>query len=283
MKVLSPAKINTFLHVHQQRADGYHELLTHFQLIGLYDELIFKIIDSAEIIIDNPAIDLMPEQDLCYQAARVLQRLSGCKKGVVIKVLKRIPAGGGLGGGSSNAATVLVVLNRLWRLNFTQDQLLRIGLSLGSDVPVFIYGLSTLATGRGEIFHQDENNNLLQNKMVILIKPTVSLSTAKIFHSQLLTKRPGTGKIRHLDTKRLIRSGENDFERVVFPLSPEVSQCVKLLATIGVTLHLTGTGACLYTVLDEAGKADKIIDALGRDCRYWLVNTLTTSPLKAIK
>lgn len=283
MKVLSPAKINTFLHVHQRRDDGYHELLTHFQLIDLYDELDFQIIDSNEIIVDNPTLDLLPEKDLCYQAAKTLQRLSDTKQGAIIRVSKQIPAGGGLGGGSSNAATVLMVLNQLWQLHLSPAQLLTIGLGLGSDVPVFIYGRSTLATGRGEIFHQDKNNNLLQNKVVILIKPELSLSTAKIFHSQLLTKRPGTGKIRHLDTERLIRSGENDFERVVFTLSPEVSRLVESLATRGVALHLTGTGACLYTVLDDAGKADRIIDALGSDCCYWVVNTLTTSPLKAIK
>ncbi len=280
--VLSPAKLNTFLHIHQQRKDGFHELVTYFQLIDLCDEITFTINDTGVITVDNPIIAIDEQKDLCYRAAKLLQQQTNKTLGVNIKVKKNIPNGAGLGGGSSNAATVLVVLNQLWEIHLTTDELLKFGLELGSDVPVFIYGKSTLATGRGEKFITLDFKNPLKNKQVIIIKPNIHVSTAKIFQSELLTKRNDEGKIRHLDIASLIYKGENDFTDVVFRLYPEISQVAKRLSVYG-TAHLTGTGACIYTVLDDVKKADKIADTLNSDDKVFVVSTLDKSPLYKVK
>lgn len=280
--VLSPAKINTFLQVYQQRGDGYHDLFTHFQLIDLYDKLHFAVNDKGVIRVNNPQLTIQESDDLCYQAAQLLRADAKSNVGVTITVSKQIPAGGGLGGGSSNAATVLVVLNRLWNLGLSQEKLLQLGLRLGSDVPIFVYGKSTLAGGRGEKFSPLALPNPMENKKLLVVKPRVDIATAKIFQSERLTKRQDTGTIRDLDTAKLIRSGKNDFAPVVFQLYPEVAQVAKRLSVYSAA-HLTGTGACLYMALDDVKKADKIIDALGRDCQVYLVNTIKQSPLNEFK
>ncbi len=276
--VASPAKINTFLHVHQPRQDGFHQLITYFQLIDLYDDITFTVNRTGGIRVDNPAVDIDEKKDLCYRAAKLLQSRTNHRLGVDIRVNKRIPDGAGLGGGSSNAATVLMVLNQLWDVGLAKHELLDLGLQLGSDVPVFIYGKSTLATGRGEKFIPLDFNNPVDNKSIIVIKPKVHVSTTKIFQSEFLTKRAGTGTIRDLDIATLIQRGENDFTSVVLRLYPEISQIAKRLSMYS-PAHLTGTGACLYTVLDDVKKADKIIDALGSDCQAFVVQALKTSPL----
>lgn len=280
--VLSPAKINTFLHVHQQRGDGFHELRTHFQLIDLCDKLTFVINQTGQITVNNPKVDVAEANDLCYRAAVLLKAYADGDAGVVINVDKHIPDGAGLGGGSSNAATVLVVLNRLWNVGLSEEKLLQLGLQLGSDVPIFIYGKSTLATGRGEKFITLDFNNPVENHSIIIIKPTTHVSTAKIFQSQWLTKRADTGTIRDLDITSLIQRGVNDFTTVVFRLYPEISQAARRLSVYS-SAHLTGTGACLYTVLDDVKKADKIIDALDSDYQVFLVNAIEKSPLDEFK
>ncbi|PIE45358.1 MAG: 4-(cytidine 5'-diphospho)-2-C-methyl-D-erythritol kinase [Gammaproteobacteria bacterium] len=282
IRVAAPAKINRFLHVHQQRSDGFHELKTYFQLIDLCDYLTFSVNRSGVVRVDNPTIDIDEKKDLCYRAAILLQQYTTQPLGVDIVVEKHIPDGGGLGGGSSDAAAVLVVLNRLWQLNLSEETLLSIGLSLGSDVPVFIYGKSVCAEGRGGIFVPDINAHVTGKEKFLIIKPNVQVATRKIFQSQRLTKRSGTGKIRDLDTASLIQSGENDFESVVFALYPSIFQVVERLSGY-VKLHLTGTGACLYTVLDDVRKADRITCTLGSDCQAFVVNAIETSPLNDFK
>lgn len=278
LRVASPAKINTFLHVYPQRADGFHDLLTHFQLLTLCDYLNFRIDRSDRIVVNNPSLNIAMENDLCYRAAAALKTYSKQPLGVIIDVDKQIPEGGGLGGGSSNAATVLVVLNRLWELHLSEETLLAIGLTLGSDVPVFIHGESICAEGRGERFVTNIVDNLPLNQAIIVVKPPVSVSTKEIFHSRLLTKRDNTGKIRDLDTARY----GNDFEPVVYQLYPDISYAAKQLSVYSLP-HLTGTGACLYTVLDDVEKADKIIDALGDEYRVFLTYAIDKSPLNEFK
>lgn len=282
LTVKSPAKLNTFLHVHQQRADGFHHLNTYFQLIDLCDEITFCTDNSGVIQVDNPTIDIPMEKDLCYRAAKLLQAYTDNPLGVTINVKKNIPDGAGLGGGSSNAATVLLVLNKLWKIGLSEEKLLQLGLQLGSDVPIFIYGKSTFATGRGEKFIAMDFNNPIDKKSIIVIKPNIHVSTAKIFQSEYLTKRSDTGTIRHLDIATLVSKGENDFTDVVFRLYPEISQVAKRLSVFS-SAHLTGTGACLYTVLDDVKKADKITHAFGSDYQVFLVNAIEKSPLYKFK
>ncbi len=292
LTVKSPAKLNTFLHVHQQRADGFHHLNTYFQLIDLCDEITFCTDSSGIICVDNPSINIPMESDLCYRAAKLLQSYAKTDShtdkptnkpmGVHISVKKNIPDGAGLGGGSSNAATVLLVLNKLWNIGLSEEKLLELGLQLGSDVPIFIYGKSTFATGRGEKFIPLDFDNPIDKKSIIVIKPNVHVSTAKIFQSEYLTKRSDKGTIRHLDITSLISKGENDFTDVVFRLYPEISQVAKQLSVFS-SAHLTGTGACLYTVLDDVKKTDKISHTFGSDYQVFLVNAIKKSPLYEFK
>ncbi len=279
IRVASPAKINTFLHVHQLQNDGYHHLKTYFQLVSLYDYLSFTVDNSGIITVNNPSLSIAAEDDLCFKAAMRLKQQTGCQLGVSIEVEKNIPDGGGLGGGSSNAATVLRVLNKLWDLNLPEITLLTLALELGSDVPVFVYGLSTYAEGRGEKFIANVDAGLHENQTVVIVKPNIHVSTAKIFQSSRLTKREDTCKIPHLDTVLY----ENDFQSVVFALYPEISQVALRLSAYS-KAHLTGTGACLYTVLDDVRKADKISQTLGEeDCEVYVVKALTQSPLNEFK
>lgn len=277
IRVHSPAKINTFLQVHQRRNDGFHHLKTYFQLIDLCDELTFTINQTGIIRVTNPAVAIDETQDLCYRAAQLLHAYCP-DKGVIIHVEKHIPSGGGLGGGSSNAATTLVMLNKLWNVGLSQKQLLDLGLSLGSDVPVFIHGCSTYAEGRGEIFHTTPKDKKLINQTVIVANPRISVATAEIFNSPSLTKRIATGKIRDLDTVRY----HNDFETVVYTLYPEISQAAQRLSAYS-TAYLTGTGGCLYAVLDDVKKADKIVHALGGDYDIFVAKTIEQSPLNEFK
>ena len=280
--IFSPAKINTFLQVYNQRADGYHDILTHFQLVDLCDELIFSVNDTGVIRVYNPAISINEVDDLCYRAALSLKQHGEKYLGVNIFVNKNIPDGSGLGGGSSNAASVLMVLNKLWNLSLSKNKLLALGLALGSDVPFFIHGQSTLAKGRGEVFVSNSANNLIENKLVIIVKPNQRVLTREIFQSGLLTKRGDIGKICDLGTARLIQSGENDFASVVYRLYPSVYKAFKRLSD-DYPAYLTGTGSCVYTVLDDDKKADKIIRDLSGDYKTFLVKAISESPLNRFK
>lgn len=278
LSVLSPAKINVFLHVHQRRADGFHDLKTYFQLIDLCDTLTFDVNNSGEIYVDNPQLAIPPQADLCHRAARCLQPFCPTRCGVSIRVDKRIPDGGGLGGGSSNAATVLRVLNRLWKIHLPEAKLQRLGLDLGADVPIFLHGKSCYAEGRGEKFSSHMGSHVLHRQIIVIVHPRVHVSTVEIFQSPRLTKRPAAGKIRHLDTVCY----QNDFQSLVFARYPEISQAAERLAVYAKPT-LTGTGACLYTVLDDVKKADTISRALGRDYDVFVVKPLSESPLNEFK
>ncbi|MBS9778422.1 MAG: 4-(cytidine 5'-diphospho)-2-C-methyl-D-erythritol kinase [Gammaproteobacteria bacterium] len=280
--VKSPAKINTFLHVHQKRPDGFHELFTYFQLIDLCDKVSFVVNEAGHITVSNPAIGIPEEQDLCFRAAKLLQEEAHCDLGVDIVIDKFIPDGGGLGGGSSNAATVLVVLNKLWKLNLTEEVLLSLALGLGSDVPFFVYGKNTFARGRGEVFEKNISSDLFENKAIVVVRPEVRVSTAKIFHSKLLTRRKGVGIIRSIDTERQITCGENDFQNVVFSLYPSVCESHKELSKYS-KAFLTGTGSCVYAVLDNVEKAYKIAQKLSVDFDVRVANALSKSYLNEFK
>ncbi len=269
----SPAKLNLFLHVHQQRADGFHNLQTYFQLIDLCDVIHFSQTDKATITVDNPSIDGPMQADLCYRAAELLRPYAESRAGVSIAVNKRIPAGGGLGGGSSNAATVLKVLNRLWNIHLPQKKLLALALELGSDVPIFIHGHSSYARGRGEVFTDHLAANLFERQLFCLIKPNCHVATAEIFQSPLLKKRPGGEQPPQLDTVLF----ENDFEPVVFSRYPAIADIAEQLAPI-TPVHLTGTGACLYGLIDNAEQFKRIRESLDRQHDCFLVRGIAHSP-----
>lgn len=238
---LAPAKLNLFLHVTGRRADGYHDLQTVFQLVDLCDEITLSVRADERIVREPAPVDpllasLSDEQDLSVRAARLLQQAAGVHLGANIHVRKRIPAGGGLGGGSSDAATVLLALNTLWNLHWPLARLAELGLELGSDVPVFVHGRNAFASGRGEVLTSVE----LPPRWFLIVHPGVSVATRDVFMAPDLTRDTQPLTIRAVPPD----GGRNDCEPVVRARYPEVARALALLAPYGA--RLTGTGACVF-------------------------------------
>ncbi len=232
----SPAKLNRFLHILGQRADGYHELQTVFQLLDFGDDLTFEKRDDHQIVlIDNMG---ETEKNLIVRAARLLQNTLGIQHGATIHLTKRIPIGGGLGGGSSNAATTLLALNKLWQLNLTIDELAILGLQLGADVPVFIHGNTAWAEGIGE---QLTAITLEENWFVVLV-PACSVATSEIYSANELTRNTPAITIRAFLSGQPTR---NDCESVVRQRYPLVDSALSWLNQFA-PARLTGTGCCVF-------------------------------------
>ena len=236
----SPAKLNLFLHITGRRDDGYHELQTLFQFLDYGDTLTFHHRSDGAIHLE-PGLEGVPEHlNLVVRAARSLQEKTGAALGADITLDKRLPMGGGLGGGSSNAATTLVGLNRLWQTGLSEDQLAELGLALGADVPVFVRGHAALGEGVGEKLTPV---NPPEDWFVVL-KPEVAISTAEIFSAPGLTRN--TPRITIAPAFEGDASGyRNDCEDVVKQLYPEVKSSLDWLSKFG-PARLTGTGACIF-------------------------------------
>lgn len=242
----SPAKLNLFLYIVGRRDDGYHELQTLFQFLDLCDEIAIEVTEQSSIeLIDT--LDCVPtEQNLIYRAAKLLQEQTACRFGAKITLTKQIPMGAGLGGGSSNAATVLVALNTLWQTELSLSQLAQLGLSLGADVPIFVHGISAFAEGIGERLTPCQPTE----KWYLVLKPSVSISTAKIFtHPDLPRNTP----LRSL-TQCLTENWRNDCEKIVKELYPEVEECLSWLLKYA-PARLTGTGACVFAEFNTQEEA----------------------------
>ncbi|CBL45436.1 4-diphosphocytidyl-2C-methyl-D-erythritol kinase [gamma proteobacterium HdN1] len=241
--VRSPAKLNLFLHITGQRPDGYHDLQTLFQFIDLCDTLSFTPRNDSQIVLDCPDLGVAPHENLIYRAAELLQQVptpdhtAPTRRGASIQVAKSIPAGGGLGGGSSNAATTLLVLNRLWGLHLDGDALIRLGLSLGADVPIFIHGRAALAEGVGERFE----NVILEEPWYVLGIPPCHVPTARLFQEKDLTRNSAAITLRGF----LGGEGHNDFEPITRKLYPEVNAAMLALERY-CKPRMTGTGACVF-------------------------------------
>lgn len=259
----SPAKLNLFLHVTGRNTDGYHTLETFFQLIDLADEMTFTLRTDPRITLDCPAVAGDITDNLIYRAAKLLQpESSSTPCGIHISVKKKIPQGGGLGGGSSNAATTLMALNHLWSLNLTQKQLCALGRTLGADVPVFIQGESAWATGIGDQFIKSEQPPL----WFVLVKPKQSIPTADVFkHPDLARKTPAC--INHLltqtepfftPTNQLWQSTHNDCQPIACKLSPELKTILDWLQPHAAA-RLTGTGSTCFTIHESAAEAQAML------------------------
>ena len=248
----APAKLNLFLHVTGRRPDGYHTLQTLFQFLDVGDDLLFDVTRDGRIARANSLPGVPEDRDLCVRAARLLQAASGSTQGAVIHLDKRLPLGGGLGGGSSDAATTLLALNELWGCGLATDVLAALGLKLGADVPVFVHGHAAWAEGVGEILTPAEP----PERWVVVLAPAVSVSTAQVFAAfdrELdLTPYSPAITIRDFHAGR----GRNDLEPVVRRLYPEVDNALKWLGNFG-DARMTGSGACVFLpVADEvAGRA----------------------------
>jgi 4-diphosphocytidyl-2-C-methyl-D-erythritol kinase len=267
---LAPAKINRFLHITNRRDDGYHELQTVFQFLDYADELSFEILHNNDIRLKNTLPDVKPEDDLIYRAAKLLQQTSDCHLGAAASVLKRIPMGGGLGGGSSDAATTLVALNQLWQINMAVDELAEIGVSLGADVPIFVHGYAAWAEGVGEKLTTIQ----LDEPWYLVINPDVHISTAEIFASPALKRNCAPITIERF----LSGEGGNVCEPVVCEIYPQVQQAIQWLNAYA-PARMTGTGASVFAPFDNEAKAREVLGLCPENYHAFVARGCNLSPL----
>jgi 4-diphosphocytidyl-2-C-methyl-D-erythritol kinase len=271
----APAKLNLFLHITGYRPDGYHLLQTVFQLLDFGDSLQFKPRDDGHILRVTGLQSVDQVQDLTVRAARLLQQACNTRYGVDIHMTKRLPIGGGLGGGSSDAATTLVVLNRLWGCNLSPDRLAALGVKLGADIPVFIHGHSAWAEGIGE----SVQTLALPKRWYVVIKPPVEVSTAALFAAPELTRNCPPITIGAF----LAGNGTNVFESVVRERYPVVAEALDWLnACVGKddeVAKLTGTGSCIFTSFDHREAAYNVLAELPRGWQGFVAKGVNRSPL----
>lgn len=267
----SPAKLNLFLHVTGRRSDGYHRLQTLFQLLDWGDELGFTLLDRDVIEIDMPGMEIPLENNLIYRAARLLRETASRPlPGVSVRVTKRIPDSGGLGGGSSNAATALHALNQLWSLNVDNQTLQQLGLTLGADVPLFVAGHSAWAEGIGEQLEP----LTLPEYWYLIIHPNCRVATGEIFSSRELTRNS-----LPITIAAFFKGGtRNDCQPVVQSLYPEVDKALKWLENFG-DARLTGTGACIFASWPDKASAETVAQQVPSGWNSYLARGINTSPL----
>ncbi len=269
LTLLSPAKLNLFLHITGQRGDGYHELQTLFQLLDWGDRLQFKSNNSGEISLHGADLGIPAEQNLIVKAAQALPRNTS-KQGVSIHLEKRIPEGGGLGGGSSNAAATLLAMNYLWNLQLGDKALQKIGAKLGADVPVFVAGHTAWAEGIGEFLTPVE----LPETWYLVIAPGCHVSTAEIFSNEQLTRNTSPIKMAAF----FEGNSRNDCQQLVRNLHKEVDNALNWLDNFG-TAKLTGTGACVFASFDDEQAATSALSQLPESMSGFVARGINTSPV----
>ena len=268
----APAKLNLFLHVTARRADGYHELQTLFQLIDLADTIAIQVREDGAIERPEGPAEVPAESDLAVRAARSLKAASGSSLGATLRVLKRIPQGGGLGGGSSDAATTLLALNELWGCGLSREELAALGTPLGADVPVFIGGLSAWGEGIGERLTPVE----LPERWYLIIHPGCAVSTRSVFQSPELTRNSPLITIRDFFES----GGRNDCEPIVRRLCPEVGEALDWLARLA-PARLTGTGSCVFAACASAIEAERLAARVPDRWKSAVARGLNASPMLA--
>ena len=266
----APAKLNLFLHVVGRRPDGYHLLQTVFRFIDYGDTLQISVRDDGGIHRTNPVEGLDAGQDLCVRAAKLLQQETGTLKGADIRLEKRLPMGGGLGGGSSDAATTLIALNRLWGINMPRADLMHLGLRLGADVPVFIFGENAFGEGVGELL----TPVVLPPAWYVVLSPPTEVSTPEVFASPELTRN--TKPIKMLDFS--VGTGHNDLEPVVCRKYPVVAEYLVWLRQFGEAC-MTGSGACVFSAFDTEQKARKVFESRLSGMNGFVAKGLDRHPL----
>ncbi|STR44747.1 4-(cytidine 5'-diphospho)-2-C-methyl-D-erythritol kinase [Iodobacter fluviatilis] len=266
----APAKLNLFLHVVGRRSDGYHLLQSVFQLIDLADTISLRVNEGGEIQHLNPLPGVPAESDLTVRAARLLQKETGCSKGVDIRVEKRLPMGGGVGGGSSDAATVMLALNRLWQLNLPRSRLMELGLSLGADVPFFIFGESAFVEGIGEIMTPVATPDV----DFVVLHPQVHVSTPQIFSDPDLTRNTPPIKVPHLSSAIT----QNDLEYVACKNHPEIRENITWLSQYA-DARMTGSGSCVFASFSSPNEANRVIYDLPKNMTGYVARSLSKHPL----
>ncbi|WP_440053877.1 4-(cytidine 5'-diphospho)-2-C-methyl-D-erythritol kinase [Pseudoalteromonas sp. T1lg65] len=252
LTLTAPAKLNLFLHINGRRSDGYHELETLFTLLDFGDELSFELTTEQEITLCGDTANIPTEDNLIYRAAKLLTPHKKSAHGVIIHIKKNLPMGGGVGGGSSDAATTLLALNKLWQCNLTIQELATLGLSLGADVPVFIEGKTALAQGVGEHLTPIE----IAQKWYLVVAPNVHVSTAAIFTHPDLPR--DTAK---LESGWQLKNTRNDCQTLVKKLYPEVENTLSWLLKYAPS-KMTGTGACCFAEFENREAALRVLEKL---------------------
>ena len=274
----APAKLNLFLHVVGRREDGYHLLQSVFQMISLCDTLHFDLRNDEQIVRITDIAGVPQEQDLIIRAARRLQDVAfarGTKvRGVDIRVDKQIPMGGGLGGGSSDAATTLMALNQLWKLGLSRDELMPLGLTLGADVPFFMLGQNAFVEGIGERMTPIET----PEGWFVVIHPGVAVPTPAIFGAAELTRDTKAVRIADFSASPL-GFGKNDLQAVAARAFPAVSESLEWLSRHG-EARMTGSGACVFCRFGSEPEAKAVLQAVPSEWRGWLVRALARHPLE---
>jgi 4-diphosphocytidyl-2-C-methyl-D-erythritol kinase len=250
----APAKLNLFLHVTGRRPDGYHTLQTLFQFLDVHDELRFEVTGDGRISRSRALPGVPEDRDLSLRAARLLQAASGATQGAIVHLDKRLPLGGGLGGGSSDAATTLLALNELWGCGCTRAALAALGLQLGADVPVFVHGRAAWAEGVGELLTPAEP----PEHWFVVLAPPVAVSTAQAFAA--FDRGIDLTPYRAAITIRDFHAGQtcNDLEPVVRRLYPEVDNALKWLGNFG-DARMTGSGSCVFLPVADAAAGQVIL------------------------
>lgn len=269
----APAKINLFLHVVGKRPDGYHELQTAFQFLDYADELQFELNNDGLVQRDYD-FGFDPKSDLCLRAAMLLKQYAPKSAGVTISMFKRIPVGGGLGGGSSNAATVLIALNHLWKTALTREKLAQLGLTLGADVPVFVMGQSAWAEGVGERLTPVQ----LEEPWFLVVNPKICVSTAKVFANKHLTARPQTMKIRAFQKADQLHFGDNQLEPIVRAEYPQVDRLFRWLQNFGKP-RMSGSGGALFMPISEPQQGLEILQRKPLKSTGFVAKGLSFHPL----
>lgn len=269
----APAKLNLFLHVVGRRADGYHLLQTVFRFIGFSDQLAFIIRNDGVVRLMSSIPDLSEADNLCVRAAKLLQARSGKSLGVEIYLHKQIPMGGGLGGGSSDAATTLIVLNRLWNINWDKTRLMMLGLELGADVPVFIHGENAFAEGVGEKLI----SLTLPSAWYVVLTPPVQVSTAEIFARDELTRNTNPIKIAAFS----MGVGHNDLEPIACRVHPVINDWLEWLKQQqgAGKVAMSGSGACVFAEFAEESGAWEVFRRIPSHMRGFVAQGLAEHPL----
>ena len=280
----APAKLNLFLHVTGRRADGYHLLQTVFQLVDHGDTLHFTLRDDTALRRVTDLAGVPEESDLVIRAARLLQaevqrRTGALPRGVDIAIDKVLPMGGGLGGGSSDAATTLMALNALWQAGLSQQELMALGLPLGADIPFFIFGQTAFAEGVGE----DLQAVAAPECWYIVIEPGVQVPTPAIFSSERLTRDTPVIKITdfssHLENQNDSKGyGRNDLQQVAMELFPPVAEAVEWLSADG-DARMTGSGACVFRAVATETEADAVLAKAPTKWKVWKARALKQHPI----
>lgn len=266
----APAKLNLMLRITGRRDDGYHLLQTVFQFVDLCDWLQFTPLDTDHVLLKKTIPGVNEADDLTVKAARLLKAESGYTGGVSIDVEKNLPMGGGLGGGSSDAATTLVVLNYLWQLGFSLERLINIGLKLGADVPVFVFGRAAWAEGVGEVLQKIN----VKEQWVVIIKPDCHVNTKEIFSAKELTRDSKFIRIPDF----LAGQQQNDCLDVVRKLYPSVDKAFLDLSRFA-EARLTGTGACVFAQFGSESDAREAFKSLKPKWQVFVAKGLNRSPL----